>query len=146
MNWNKWRARRWRKKIYPARLKTQNGAAVSNDDREECVANLLAEGQKLIEAHEPEKALECFDMALAMQPKHAEALVKKGGALEKLDRLDEAIACYDRAIEADNSLAIAYLQKGGLFNRLARYDEALQCYEQALRTQEKNASREKVAA
>ena len=85
-------------------------------------------------------------MALAIQPQHAEALVKKAGALEKLDKLDEAVACYDRAIEADNSLAIAYLQKGGLFNRLARYDEALQCYEQALRTQEKNASREKVAA
>jgi tetratricopeptide (TPR) repeat protein len=133
-------------KNLPGTSKDQNGAAVSNDDREECVANLLAEGQKLIEAHAPEKALECFDMALAIQPQHAEALVKKGGALEKLDRLDEAIACYDRAIEADNSLAIAYLQKGGLFNRLARYDEALECYEQALRTQEKNASREKVAA
>jgi len=124
----------------------QNGAAVSNDDRDECVANLLVEGQKLIEAHAPEKALECFDMALAIQPQHAEALVKKAGALEKLNRLDEAVACCDRAIEADNSLAIAYLQKGGLFNRMARYDEALQCYEQALRTQEKNVAREKVAA
>jgi tetratricopeptide (TPR) repeat protein len=133
-------------KNLPGTSKDQNGVAVSIDDREECVANLLAEGQKLIEAHAPEKALECFDMALAIQPQHAEALVKKGGALEKLDRLDEAVAYYDRAIEADSSLAMAYLQKGGLFNRLARYDEALQCYEQALRTQEKNASREKVAA
>jgi tetratricopeptide (TPR) repeat protein len=133
------------KKNLPAMPEHQNGAAVSNDDREECVANLLAEGQKSVEAGAPEKALECFEMALAIQPQHAEALVKKAGALEKLDRVDEAVACYDRAIEADNSLAIAYLQKGGLFNRLARYDEALQCYEQALRTQEKNASREKVA-
>ena len=81
-------------------------------------------------------------MALGLDPKHAEALVKKGGALEKLGRMDEAIACYDRAIEANNSLTIAYLQKGGLFNRLARYDEALQCYEQALRTQEKKPARE----
>jgi tetratricopeptide (TPR) repeat protein len=134
------------KKKLPVAAELQNGAAVSNDDRDECVANLLIEGQKLAEANAPEKALECFDMALAIQPKHAEALVKKAGALEKLDRLDEAIACYDRAIEADNSLAIAYLQKGGLFNRLARYDEALQCYEQALRTREKNDALEKVAA
>ncbi len=134
------------KKKLPVAPELQNGATASNDDRDECVANLLIEGQKLVEANAPDKALECFDMALAIQPKHAEALVKKGGALEKLDRTDEAIACYDRAIEADNSLAIAYLQKGGLFNRLARYDEALQCYEQALRTREKNDAREKVAA
>ncbi|HEY3932692.1 MAG TPA: tetratricopeptide repeat protein [Verrucomicrobiae bacterium] len=134
------------KKKPPVAPELQNGATASNDDRDECVVNLLIEGQKLVEANAPEKALECFDMALAIQPKHAEALVKKGGALEKLDRLDEAIAFYDRAIEVDNSLAIAYLQKGGLFNRLARYDEALQCYEQALRTREKNDTQEKVAA
>jgi len=73
-------------------------------------------------------------------PKHAEALVKKGGALEMLGRLDDAIACYDRAIEADSSMTIAYLHKGGLFNRMARYDEALQCYERALQTQEKKAA------
>jgi tetratricopeptide (TPR) repeat protein len=120
-------------------LEHKNGAA---DDRDECVANLIAEGQSLLDAHALEKALECFDMALAIQPQHAEALVKKAGALEKLDRLDEAFACYDRAIEADGSLAIAYLHKGGLFNRLARYDEALQCYEQALRSQEKKTARE----
>ena len=146
LNWNKWRARPLAKKNPPVTTELQNGAAVSNDDRDECVANLLVEGQKLIETHAVEKALECFDMALAIQPQHAETLVKKAGALEKLDRVDEAIACYDRAIEADDSLAIAYLQKGGLFNRLARYNEALQCYEQALRTQEKKSSREKVAA
>lgn len=105
-------------------------------DRDECVANLLAEGQALLDAQQPEKALECFDVALGFDPKHAEALVKKGGALEKLGRTDEAIACYDSAIEANSALTIAHLHKGGLFNRMARYDEALQCYEQALRTQE----------
>jgi tetratricopeptide (TPR) repeat protein len=115
-------------------------------DREECVANLLAEGQALLDAQEAEKALECFDVALGLDPKHAEALVKKGGALEKLGRSDEAIACYDRAIEANGALTIAHLHKGGLFNRLARYDEALQCYEQALRTQEKKMPGAQVAA
>lgn len=117
--------------------KKSNGATPAADDREECVANLLAEGQSLLEASEPEKALECFDVALRLQPNHADALVKKGGALEKLGRMDEAIACYESAIEADGAMTIAYLHKGGLFNRMARYDEALQCYEQALRAKEK---------
>jgi len=114
----------------------KNGDATTND-REECVANLITEGQALLDANNAAKALECFDTALSLDAKHVEALVKKGGALEKLGRTDEAIKCYDRAIEANNSATIAYLQKGGLFNRLARYDEALQCYELALRTQEK---------
>ncbi len=114
----------------------KNGDSTSKD-REECVANLITEGQALLDANNAEKALDCFDVALGLDAKHVEALVKKGGALEKLGRTDEAITCYDRAIEANNSATIAYLQKGGLFNRLARYDEALQCYELALRTQEK---------
>ena len=123
-----------------------NGVSKISDDRDECVANLLAEGQSLLVANEPQKALECFDVALGLHPKLAEALVKRGGALEKLDRLDEAIACYDHAIEADGGMTIAYLHKGGLFNRLSRYDEALHCYEQALRTQEKKAPDEKAVA
>lgn len=123
-----------------------NGVPKVSNDRDECVANLLAEGQSLLVANEPQKALECFDVALGLYPKHADALVKKGGALEKLGQLDEAIACYDHAIEADDGMTIAYLHKGGLFNRMARYDEALHCYEQALRTQEKKAPDEKAAA
>ncbi len=123
-----------------------NGASRASSDRDECVANLVAEGQTLLATGEPQKALECFDGALELNPRHAEALVKKGGALEKLGRLDEAIACYNRAIEADEGLTIAYLHKGGLFNRLSRYDEALQCYERALQTQEKKAPGEKAAA
>jgi tetratricopeptide (TPR) repeat protein len=115
---------------------SKNGDATSRD-REECIANLLSEGQILLDEQQTEKALECFDVALGLDGEHVEALVKKGGALEKLGQTDAAIACYDRAIEANQSATIAYLQKGGLFNRLARYDEALHCYEQALRTQEK---------
>ncbi len=123
-----------------------NDAPGTSSDRDECVANLVAEGQSLLAANEPQRALECFDGALELNPRHAEALVKKGGALEKLGRLDEAIACYDQAIEADEGMTIAYLHKGGLFNRLSRYDEALQCYERALQTQEKKAPGEKAAA
>jgi tetratricopeptide (TPR) repeat protein len=127
-------------------VQAANGAPTISGDREECVANLVSEGQSLLAANEPQKALECFEVALGLHPRHAEALVKKGGALEKLGRLDEAIACYDRAIEADEGMTIAYLHKGGLFNRLSRYDEALQCYERALQTQEKKAPAEKAMA
>ena len=102
---------------------------------------MITDGQTLLNANEPEKALRMFDEALAINPKHAGALIKRGGAMEKLERFNDAIACYDQAIAVDGSATMAYLQKGGLFNRLARYDEALQCYEAALRTQEKKPVR-----
>lgn len=119
--------------------KNQAPAATNSksNGHDEGIAGLIADGQTLLNANQPEKALRLFDEALAIDPKHADALIKKGGALEKLERFNEAVACYDRAIAADGSATIAYLQKGGLFNRLARYDEALKCYEQALQAQEK---------
>jgi len=123
-----------------------NGAPGASADRDECVANLLADGQLSLSHNEPEKALECFDQALTLDPKRAETLMKKAGALEKLSRFEEAIACYDDVIAADGSMTIAYLHKGGLFNRLSRYEEALQCYEHALHTHDQRASSEKTAA
>jgi tetratricopeptide (TPR) repeat protein len=102
-------------------------------------ADLLAEGQKHLDVNAPQKALECFDKFLSAHPEHAEALVKRAAALEKLGRDDEALAGYDRALAADGTLVIAHLHKGGLLNRLRRYDEALNCYEQALLGQEKKS-------
>jgi tetratricopeptide (TPR) repeat protein len=123
-----------------------NGEPPASGNHEQSVARLLAEGQSLFSGNEPERALECFDQALAIAPKNAEALVKKAGALEKLNRLEEAIACYDDAIEADGSMTIAYLHKGGLFNRMSRYEEALQCYEHALHTHDQRTANEQTAA
>jgi len=101
--------------------------------------DLLAEGQKYLDANLPLKALECFEQFLASEPGRADAMVRRAAALEKLGRDDEALAGYNRAIAVDNTLVIAHLHKGGLLNRLRRYDEALNCYEQALGGQEKKA-------
>jgi tetratricopeptide (TPR) repeat protein len=70
-----------------------------------------------------------------MDEHNTDILIKKAGALERLNRVEDAIACYNRAIELDNSATMAWLQKGGLYNRLARYDEAMGCYEKALEAQ-----------
>jgi len=102
-------------------------------------ADLLSEGQRFLNASDPEMALQCLEKFLSTQPQHAEALAKKASALEKLGRVEEALAACDRAIAANSSFVIAYLQKGGLLNRLNRYDEALKCYEQAMQAQEKKS-------
>lgn len=114
-------------------------AAHAEAERAGRLALLLGKGQTLLNLHQPENALACFDEAIALDTDNAESFVKKGGALEHLGRLDEAIECYDRAIEIDNSMTMAYLSKGGVFNRLERYNEALECYEQALRAEKKTS-------
>jgi len=109
-----------------------NGAGATPE-----VKGLLSEGQKLLDADQADAALNVFERVLQINPRHAETLVKKGIALEKLRKLQEAIDCFDAAISADSSMTIAYLHKGGVFHRMERYNEALECYEKALRTQEK---------
>jgi tetratricopeptide (TPR) repeat protein len=98
---------------------------------------LLDEGQHFLDLNQPQTALESIDKFLAAQPQHADALVKRATALEKLGRMDDALAACDRAIAANGAFVAAYLHKGGLLNRLRRYDEALNCFEQALAAQEK---------
>jgi tetratricopeptide (TPR) repeat protein len=115
--------------------KSVNGSAAAQAR----ISQLLAEGQKLLEADQPQEAIASFDAVLALNTQNGEALVKKGAALEKLRKWDEAVEHYNQAIAADSSLTIAYLHKGGLFNRMERFSEALECYELALRTQEKQA-------
>ncbi|HTR41754.1 MAG TPA: tetratricopeptide repeat protein [Pseudomonadales bacterium] len=114
----------------------QNGKS-SGEQR---VADLIVEGQLFLDTNKAEKALECFEEALEIDPELSDALIKKAMALEKLEKVNEALACYDRVIEIGDSVTTALLQKGGMLNRLARYDEALQCYERALQTQERKAA------
>lgn len=99
--------------------------------------DVFAEAQKLIDSNQAQPALDLLGKFLASHPNHAEALVKKAAALEKLGLDDDALNCYNRALETDGSLVVAHLHKGGLLNRLRRYDEALNCYEAALLAQEK---------
>jgi tetratricopeptide (TPR) repeat protein len=103
------------------------------------VEDLIVEGQLYLDTNKTDKALQCFNTALDIQPDNPDALIKKAATLEKLGQIEKAITCYDRAIDLGDSSTTALLQKGGMLNRLARYDEALQCYERALQTQEKKA-------
>jgi tetratricopeptide (TPR) repeat protein len=113
---------------------------VHASDASDRIRLLLDQGQLLLNNENPEEAIRCFNQALELDSRNAEALVKKGSALEKLRKFQEALECYDRAIAADRSMTIAYLYKGGLYNRMERFGEAVECYEKALRTQEKKSA------
>jgi hypothetical protein len=107
------------------------------NERHRRVQLLLGEGEKFLQQDQAEQALERFEDALALEPNNAEALIKKGMTLERLQRMEAALECYDRAIAANASMTLAYLHKGAVCNRLQRYREALECYERALQTEQK---------
>jgi tetratricopeptide (TPR) repeat protein len=112
----------------------------SGSDIETPLADVIRKGDELLAGEDAEKAIEHFDALLAKHPGNPELLLRRGTALERLQRDQEAIECYDLAIKADPHLTMAYLHKGGLFNRMERFSEAMECYEQALRVQEHRRS------
>ena len=120
-------------------IELENGSSLLAEAAGAKTFDLLDQGQALLDAGQPQKALEIFDRMLAMQPDHAEALLKKSAALEKLGRLPEALGACDRAIARDSGFTLAFLQKGGLLNKLNRHDEALNCFEQVLLEKKKKA-------
>ena len=97
------------------------------------VSVLVGKGQALFNLGQTEAALGCFNQAIALDSRNAEALVKRGITLEKLHRMEEALDSYNHAIAADGSMTQAYLYKGSVCNRLQRFREALECYEKAIR-------------
>ena len=102
-------------------------------------ADRLTEGQRFLDANQPQQALAVFEHFLAAQPDHAEALAKKATALEKLGRLNEALTCCNQVLAKNSSYKPVLLQKGGLLNKLNRHAEAIDCFEQALLAQEQKA-------
>lgn len=103
--------------------------------RGEKASELLAKANSLLMQQQPEVALAYLDQAINRSPDNPEAHLKRGAALERLNRLDDALAAYDRAIAAAPTLSVAFLAKAGVLNKLQRYGEALKCYEVALAQQ-----------
>ena len=79
-----------------------------------------------------EKAIECYDHALAIDPQYAIAWTNKGVSLRVLGRQEEAIGCYDQALAIDSQYAAAWTNKGSALYYLGRCAQAIECCDQAL--------------
>jgi len=79
-----------------------------------------------------EEAIACYDRALEINPRVAEAWNNKGVALRKLGKPQEAIACYDRALEINPRDAGAWNNKGVALRDLGKPQEEIACYDRAL--------------
>ena len=79
-----------------------------------------------------EEAINCFDKALAIDPRDAYAWNNKGNTLAYLHRHEEAIRCFDKALANDPRFAFAWHNKGITLDALGRYEEAVRCYDNVL--------------
>ncbi len=78
------------------------------------------------------KAIECFDKAIAENPRDAWAYLNKGVSLQRLNRLDDALKAYDRAIELNPDDADAWNNRGTVMRALGDIGAAIEAYERAL--------------
>lgn len=74
---------------------------------------------------QPEKAVECFDIVLSIDPKHIWAMGFKGLIFAKdLNRLDDAISLCQRALEIDPDATYIHLELAEGYRRQGRYLKA----------------------
>ena len=86
-----------------------------------------------------EKAIERYNWALEINPRHVNTLIFKGHALIGLRRNDEAIEYFDRALQINPKHVKTLIDKGDILKFLKRYQEAIECYNWALQINPNNA-------
>ena len=75
----------------------------------------------------PQKVLEYFDRAIAMEPGYAGAWNEKANFLDLMGELDEALACYDTALTIDPEAAETWFNKGLTLKKVGREQDAVAC-------------------
>ena len=79
-----------------------------------------------------QEASTCFDKAIEINSRYADAWSNKGTVQVKLGLHREALACFDKALEINPRHANAWHNKGlALFN-LVRHQEAIACFDKAI--------------
>jgi tetratricopeptide (TPR) repeat protein len=96
-------------------------------------------GWELLEADNPQAALDTFDRALEGEENLYRAWVGRGDSLVHLNRLEEGIAAYDRALAIKPDYSTAWSHKGDVLYDLQRIDEALSSWEKALEIEPNDA-------
>lgn len=79
-----------------------------------------------------EEALHCFNMAVAANPNHAEALRLQATAYSKLTRHQEAIATLERALSCEPNNPVIIADLCGVFYNKHEYSRALEIVESGL--------------
>lgn len=81
------------------------------------------EGAEHLQSGQTEKALECFEALLALEPDHSKAWQLKGAALHRLERYEEELVALNRSYEL-NGNEVALFNRAACLIALGRLQEA----------------------
>jgi len=93
---------------------------------------MVNKGSALENLGKHQEAIECYDKALEINPRLAEAWNNKGLALDNLGKYEEAIDCYDKTLKINPRFAEAWNNKGNALGILGKFQEAIACYDRVL--------------
>ena len=81
-------------------------------------------GRSLAKLGQQEEAIECFDVAIRLNPENYYSWRNKGYSLDELERHEEAIECCNVAIRLNPENYYSWRNKGDSLKKLGRYIEA----------------------
>jgi tetratricopeptide (TPR) repeat protein len=89
-------------------------------------------GSAYSEQRDYHRAIEDYDEAVRLNPKHANAFSNRGVAYAGKQDYDRAIQSYDEAIRLNPNHADAFSNRGVAYARKGDYDRAIQSYDEAI--------------
>jgi tetratricopeptide (TPR) repeat protein len=92
----------------------------------------VLDGVSHLNTNKPEKALEDFTRAVAIDPTKADGYLGRANALQTLGQYEASLKDYDKAIDIDPKLANAYVNRGSAYSHLGEYKKAVADYEKGL--------------
>ena len=91
-------------------------------DKVDDATQWLVKGGEYLRSRDYNKAVTCFDKALAIDPNSILALSGKGFALEFLTKYEEAITYYDKVLKLDPNIVMILISRGHAAFYLKKYE------------------------
>jgi len=105
------------------------------------LANLfLNRGVEYSSKGDNDRAIQDYDQAIRLNPKHANTFYNRGVAYRSKGQYDRAIADYDQAIRLNPQDADFFFERGVAYGLKGQYDRAISNYNEAIRLDPQHAS------
>lgn len=105
---------------------------------EEEVKQWIAKGKELSVSKSYENALACFDRAIRLNSKAAEAWNEKGSVLLIIGKVSEAADCFNKATMLDPRYIDAWMNRHASLLLTGSYQEAMRCLDEVTRIDPQN--------